>query len=106
MRTGQVSVIAYLTVQPGTEQGVLSRFAELVANTRIEPGCINYDFHQHPTEAHRFVFYENYVDQRAFEDHIARPHTRTWVDYIHAHGGRFDVESWTMLSQPTSNTTR
>lgn len=106
MTTGHVSVIAYLTVEPGTELGVLVQYADLVTKTRAEPGCINYDFHQHPTESHRFVFYENYVDQRAFEEHIAQPHTRVWVDYTHTHGGRFDVASWSMLSQRTWTTTR
>jgi quinol monooxygenase YgiN len=100
MTPEQVTVIAYLTVPPGAEQGVLDRFGALVAATRAETGCINYDFHQHPAEPHRFIFYENYVDQAAFEDHVAQSHTQAWIEYIHTHGGHFDVESWTMLSQP------
>lgn len=103
MTSAQVTVIAYLTIPPGTEQGVLDRFGEVVAKTRAEPGCINYDFHQHPAEPFRFVFYENYGDQAAFDAHLTQPYIRTWAEYIDVQGGRFDVEAWTMLSQPSRN---
>jgi quinol monooxygenase YgiN len=100
MTPEQVTIIAYLTVPPGTEQSILKRFSDVVSGTRAEPGCINYDFHQHPTEPHRFVFYENVADQAAFEFHVQQSHTQTWTDYVQAHGGHFEVTQWTMLSQP------
>lgn len=103
MTTKQLTVVAHLFVKPGTEQGFLERFGDLVAQSRAEPGCINYDFHQHPTEPHRFIFYENYVDQAAFDLHLTQPHTQRWVDYANAHDAHFDIEFWTMLSQPGSD---
>ncbi|GAC1385419.1 MAG: hypothetical protein NVSMB42_04760 [Herpetosiphon sp.] len=99
MPTKEVTVIAYLTVQPGTEQGFLDRFGAIVAQTRAEPGCINYDFHQHVTDSHRFVFYENYVDQVAFDAHLNQPYIRTWVQYVADNTGHFDVDHWSMLSE-------
>ena len=95
----QVTVIAYLTVQPGTEQLFLDRFPAIVAQTRREAGCINYDFHRATTEPHRFVFYENYVDQEAFDAHLRQPYIEEWVAFTGANGGRFDVEHWSMLSE-------
>lgn len=99
MTTRPITVIAYLTVQPGLEQGFLDQFGPLVAKTRAEPGCLSYDFHQHTTEPHRFVFYENYVDQAAFDFHLNQPYTQTWIKYAAVHDAHFDVEFWTMLSQ-------
>lgn len=95
----QITVIAYLTVQPGTEPLFLERFPEIVRQTRVEPGCINYDFHRSATEPYRFVFYENYVDQAAFDLHLGSPYIEEWVEYVRLNGGRFDVERWNMLTE-------
>ncbi len=99
MAAKQVTVIAYLTVQPGTEQGFLDRFPAIVEKTRTEPGCVNYDFHRSVTEPHRFVFYENYVDQAAFDSHLSQPYIEEWVEYTRVNGGRFDAEHWSMLTE-------
>jgi len=100
MPATQITVIAYLTVQPGTEQGFLDRFAAIVAQTRAEPGCINYDFHRSATTPHCFVFYENYVDQAAFDRHLTQPYIVAWVEYAQLHGATFTVEYWQMISTP------
>ena len=47
MTTKQLTVTGFMTIQPGTEQILLPQIDALVAKTRAEPGCINYDFHQH-----------------------------------------------------------
>lgn len=96
----QITVIAYLHVEPGTEQGFLERVPAIVAQTREEPGCLNYDFHQHESDPHRFVFYENYVDRAAFDAHLAQDYIRAWIAYAERHGAYFDVDFWTMVSSP------
>ena len=100
MTTRQLTVTGFMTIQPGTEQSLLPQIDALVAKTRAEPGCINYDFLQHRTEPHRFVFYENFKDQEAFDYHFAQPYTKDWIALAEAHGARFDIQFWTMLSQP------
>lgn len=97
MASQQVTVVAYLTVRPGTEEVFLDNFAGVVAQTRAEPGCISYTFHQHATDSHRFVFVENFVDQAAFDSHVKQPHTVNWVTQAEALGARFDVEFWHVL---------
>ena len=99
MNEKQVTVIAYFTVQPGSEHLFLDRLPAIVRQTRAEPGCINYDFHQNMVEQHRFVFYENYVDQAAFDTHLHSPYIEEWVQYVRLNGGRFDVEHWSMLTE-------
>jgi quinol monooxygenase YgiN len=100
MTTRQLTITGFMTIQPGTEQILLPQIDALVAKTRAERGCINYDFHQHNADPYRFVFYENFVDQAAFDDHFAQPHTKEWIALAEAHGARFDIQRWTMLSQP------
>lgn len=100
MTTEKITVTGFMTIQPGTEQILLKEIDALVAKTRAEPGCISYDFYQHKTDAHRFVFFENFADQAAFDNHFAQPYTKKWIALAESHGARFDIQFWTMLSQP------
>lgn len=99
MSTTQLTILGYMTAAPSTEPVLLEKIAALVAQTRAESGCINYDFHQHISEPHRFVFYENFVDQAAFDDHFNQPYTQAWIAFAEGIGARFDIQRWTMLSQ-------
>ena len=72
----EVIVLGFMTMQPGTEDILLKEIDALVANTRAEPGCTNYDFLQNSSDAHRFVFYENFIDREAFDSHFAQPYTK------------------------------
>ena len=100
MTTKQLTILGFMTAQPGTEQDLLTQIESLVTSTRAEPGCINYDFHQHTTEPDRFVFYENFADQAAFDYHFAQPYTQDWIAFAEARGARFDIQRWIMLTQP------
>ena len=100
MTTEQITVTGFMTIQPGTEQILLKEIDALVAKTRAEPGCISYDFYQHKTDSHRFVFFENFADQAAFDDHFTQPYTKEWIALAESHGARFDIQFWKMLSQP------
>lgn len=100
MHTDQLTILGFMTAQPGTEAALLTQIAALVTHTRAEVGCINYDFHQHTTEPHRFVFYENFADQAAFDLHFAQPYTQAWIAFAEALGARFDIQHWKMLTQP------
>lgn len=100
MTNHQLTVTGFMTVQPGTEEILLKEIDHLVAQTRAEPGCLNYDFHQHNTDSQRFIFYENFVDMAAFEEHLTQPHTKAWVSLAESYGARFEIQFWTMVSQP------
>lgn len=102
MKTEQLTLVAFMTAKPGTEPLLLEKIDALVSETRTEPGCINYDIHQHKTDPHRFVFYENFVDQAAFDYHFTQPYTKEWIAFAESHGASFDIQFWTMVSQPNS----
>lgn len=98
MANTQVTVTGFMMIQPGTEAQLLQHVATQIAATRREPGCLNYDFHRGIDDPTRFMFYENFADQAAFEAHLSAAHTREWVQVAEAAGARFDVQRWTMLS--------
>jgi quinol monooxygenase YgiN len=49
-------------------------FAILVAPTRAEEGCINYDLHRSVEDPGTFMFYENWQSQLLWEQHMESPH--------------------------------
>ena len=51
---------------------LLSEQASIVRNQ--EPGCAVYRVHRSTTDANLFLFYEQYVDDAAFELHCNAPH--------------------------------
>lgn len=72
-------VCARLTAKPGEEETIASAMRELVPASRAEPGCVAYFAHRDVSDAGRFMFYEQYVDEAAYKAHQATEHYRRWA---------------------------
>ena len=68
------TIIGTVTARPETREELASMLMALVAPTRAEAGCINYDFHVDAADPCVFVFYENWTDRAALDAHLAMPH--------------------------------
>ena len=73
------TIIATLTARPETREELASLLMALVAPTRAEAGCINYDFHVDAADPCVFVFYENWTDRAALDAHLAMPRLQPLV---------------------------
>lgn len=76
------TVIGTLTARPETREELASLLMALVAPTRAEAGCINYDFHVDAADPCVFVFYENWTDRAALDAHLAMPHLQPLVSQL------------------------
>ena len=76
------TIIATLTARPETREELASLLMALVAPTRAEAGCINYDFHVDAADPCVFVFYENWTDRAALDAHLAMPHLQPLVSQL------------------------
>lgn len=74
MAEGKVTVIARARAKAGLEEQVRQEITALIAPTRAEPGCINYDLHQSAADPALFMLYENWVSMEALEEHLAMPY--------------------------------
>lgn len=101
MRTG-LSVIAYITAKAAHQDQVREALLDLVAQTRNEKGCINYDLHQSPENAAQFVMYENWDTAADLDAHAKASPLQTFVRIA---GSRLErpaeVSKWTMVSEPS-----
>lgn len=71
-----ITIIGTVHAKPETREELASLLAAQVEPTRAEPGCINYDFHVDENDPCIFVFYENWLDETAFQAHLAMPHLK------------------------------
>ena len=70
----KVTVVARLRAKKGKEVELKQALMGLLAPTRREEGCINYDLYESRENAGLFYFYENWASGQAIDRHLASPH--------------------------------
>ncbi len=103
MADKQVTVIARIKAKPGLEEKVKNEVMALVEPTRAEAGCINYDLHVSEDDGSFFMLYENWISQKALDEHLAMP----YLEDFKAKAGELlaeplDITLWEMISTPAS----
>ena len=78
MPAKQVTVVARIQAKAGCEQRVHQELVKLLAPTRSEAGCINYDMHHSLDDPATFLFYENWTTEEDLQRHLAAPHLKAW----------------------------
>ena len=63
----------------GHEDEVAALFSKLAVEARKEPGCLMFVPQRHKTNPARFLIYEQYKDETAFEAHRVTPHFQEYV---------------------------
>ena len=67
------------TANPGRAQRVKEELLKLLAPTRAESGCINFDMHQGTTDPAQFLFHENWTSEAALKAHFETPQIENWL---------------------------
>jgi quinol monooxygenase YgiN len=101
MAEGKVTVVATIKAKTGMEETVKDAIQALVAPTRSESGCINYDLHQSGDDPSLFMLYENWVSKQDLDEHLAMPYLQ---DFLGKADGILkepvDIALWQMVSEP------
>jgi quinol monooxygenase YgiN len=76
-------VVLHVTMEavPGHESELAGQLNALVAPTRSEPGCLEYNLHRDPEHAGTFMFYERFASQAALDAHLETDHFRKFAQY-------------------------
>ena len=69
-----MTVIANYQTRPGKGDGVAAVLAKHAATSRAEPGCLQFVVHRCDNDPDRFVLYEQYADEAAFQVHRESQH--------------------------------
>jgi len=69
-----ITVVATFEARPGKEAELKQLLLGLLAPTRKEAGCLNYDLHISPDHPAKFLFHENWTSKALLDAHLKSPH--------------------------------
>ena len=72
-----IHVIARFTAKAGKEDALKTALSALVAPSRREIGCYQYDLLVNPSDPRDFCLVERWDTDRALEQHRETPHVKT-----------------------------
>ena len=78
MAEDAVFLTARFNARPGKEDELRAKLESLVEPTRAEEGCVFYYLHQVKGRKGRFLFYECFRDQEAFDAHSNAPYLKAF----------------------------
>ncbi|QDV58970.1 putative quinol monooxygenase [Rosistilla oblonga] len=73
-----LTIVAHIHAKADQIDFVKSELEKMVAPTRAEKGCVQYDLHQdhdHPTH---FMFFENWESRELWQDHSNSQHVQAY----------------------------
>jgi len=70
-------IFATIKIKPDQRDGFLGTIRETAfRSVSDEPGCISFDVFQDLADENRYILYEVYTSEDAFQKHLATPHAR------------------------------
>lgn len=97
----QVTNIAFIRAQAGCSEELGRRLLGLVAPSRQEAGCINYDVHRSDADPDLWCVYENWRSAEALAAHFDLPHMQDFVAEVPGLvDGALDLRRFSMMSKP------
>lgn len=78
MNDEKIVLIARLKVKANSVESAKRAALAIVADSRAEAGCINYDFHQAIDDETIFIWHETWENEAAIEAHGASEHFKNF----------------------------
>ena len=72
-------VCATWTAKEGEADAVAAAIEKIVPPSRAEPGMLMYQAHRDPENPNVFFFYEQYVDEAAYQAHVESAHMKEYA---------------------------
>lgn len=94
-----ITVVATFQAKPGQETELQKALISLVAPTRQELGCINYDLHVSPEDPGKFLFHENWTSKAALDLHLQAPHIQVLLPRMDELAvGMPEIKTWEKIA--------
>lgn len=77
-----ITVVAKVVAKKGFVEAVKAELFKLLAPTRKESGCIEYNLHQDNVDPAVFLFYETWDSAASLEQHIGTDHYKIYVKTV------------------------
>lgn len=77
---------------------VRAELEKLIAVTRAEDGCIQYDLHQDNEDPTYFMFYENWESRELWQNHMNNDHLKAYVEATEGMVEKFWIHELTHIA--------
>jgi quinol monooxygenase YgiN len=74
MNDEKIVLVARLKVKDDMVEEAKKAALAIVADSRSEAGCLNYDIHQSVEDETVFVWHETWADKAALDEHFQKPY--------------------------------
>ena len=92
-----LTIVANIHAKPDQIELVKAELEKLIAVTRSEKGCIDYDLHQDNENPAHFMFYENWESRELWQAHMAAPHLAAYLKATDGAVAGFTVNEMTRI---------
>ena len=82
MSKSSLTVVATFQARPGKETELRAALIGLLAPTRNEAGCLNYDVHQSVDDPAKFLFHENWTSKAHLDAHLQSAHVQALLPRV------------------------
>lgn len=82
MNDEKIVLIARLKIKSGSVEAAKQAALAIIADSRAEDGCLNYDFHQAIDDETIFVWHETWENKAAIDAHGASEHFKDFSTKI------------------------
>ncbi|MBI5397090.1 MAG: antibiotic biosynthesis monooxygenase [Verrucomicrobia bacterium] len=79
MKPKPLTVVATIKAKSGKEAELRKVLQSLLAPTRKEAGCLNYDLHASLDDPRLFIFHENWTSKAHLDVHLKSPHIQAFI---------------------------
>lgn len=106
MANEPVTVVVRLKAKAGKEAQVRQELFSLLAPTRAEQGCLNFDMHEDPNNPALFLFHENWTNEDRLKQHFETPHIKRWIKLAETLLAEpLDLTKWRKVDQSNDSLT-
>jgi len=74
-----IYLTAIIKSKPGHTEQMRASLLELVASSKTEDACLQYDLHQSEGEENLFIFHEEWATAEGLEKHNRQPHIKKFI---------------------------
>jgi len=96
--TNQLTIVARIEANADSIDLVKTELLKLIAPTRVEDGCIQYDLHQDNSNPAVFMFFENWESRELWQNHMNNGHLKAYMQATEGAVASFTLNEMTKIA--------
>lgn len=94
----KLTIVANIVAKADKVDLVKSELEKLIATTRAEQGCVQYDLHQDNENPAHFLFFENWESRELWQVHMNNQHLKDYLEATEGAVEKFTVNEMTHIA--------